>query len=178
MLNVDKVDMTSLYNCAAEIVQMYRNELELRKINASGELSRSADFDVLFNENDIAVYFIANAHWYYVERGRKPTGGGAGQHWVDAVGDIERWLTSKIGKGWFVPRADREVPRNPAEVRRVASAIVRKIHGQGFYSPNHQGKHVLRDVLNAAERNGLIDKMVDSVVSAFDKEVNADIERL
>lgn len=178
MINVDNINFTELYNGAAKIVQMYKQELELQKVNASGELSRSADFDVDFDENDITVYFIANAQFYYVEYGRRPTGSGGGQTWVDPITDISNWMQNKMSRGWFIPRNSRPIPKTPKEIRRVASAIVRKIHRQGFYDPNSQGKHILRTVLERAEQQGIIQKMVNSVVSAFDEEINVAIEEI
>lgn len=178
MIDVSKINLTELYNCAQQLVDDYRKELELQKVNASGALSNSADFDVDFNENDIALYFIYNSYGYYVNEGRKPTGSGGGQRWADSVGDIMQWLENKISRGWFVPRNGRQIPRTPQEIKRAATGIVKKIHTKGWYDPNHQGKHILEKVLQKAQANGLIQRMLDSVIQGLDKEVSVEIESI
>ena len=180
MLNVDNIDFTTLYNGAAKLVQMYRQELERQKVNASGALSNSADFDVDFNENNIVLYFIYNSYGFYVEKGRKPTGGGAGQPWTNSIQELEQWIKNKMAKGWFVPKQNREIPRSPQEIRRVAYAIRRKIHTLGWYGElgQHYGLHILESVLNQAEASGLIQQMVDSVVSGYEKEITAEIAKI
>ena len=178
MIDVTKIDFTSFYDGAAELVQMYKDELERQRVSASGELSRSVDFDVDYDENDITLYFNMAVWWYYVEKGRRPTGSGGGQTWTNSVQEIERWMRNKMSRGWFVPRRNNKIPRTDKEIKSVAYAIVRKIHREGFYSPNHQGLHILQQVLDKAEATGLLDKMVDSVVQGFDKEVTVEIEKL
>ena len=178
MIDVTNINLVDLYDGAREIVQMYRQELETQKVNASGELSRSLDFDYDFDENDITLYFIANSYWYYVEYGRKPTGGGGGQAWPNSLQDIQNWIQNKISRGWWIPRNNKPIPTKPNEIKRIAWVIRRKIHQQGFYGTSHQGLHILQTVLDKAQASGLIDKMVDSVVQAFDNDVNIEFEKL
>ena len=178
MIDVSKIDLTPLYDGAAELVRMYRDELELQKVNASGSLSRSADFDVDFNEDNIVLYFIYNSYGYYINEGRRPTGGGGGQSWSNSVQEISDWMRNKMSRGWFIPHRNNKIPRTDKEIKSVAYAIVRKIHKEGFYSPNHQGLHILQTVLDKADANGLIDRMIDSVVKQYDKEVTVEIEKL
>ena len=178
MINVDKVDMTTLYDCAKQLVDNYKQELELQKVNASGALSRSADFDFDFDENDIVLYFIYNSYGYYVNEGRKPTGGGGGQSWANSLQELERWMQNKISRGWWIPRNNKPIPRTPQEIKSVAWVIRRSIHNSGFYKPNHHGLHILEQVLQKAEASGLIDKMIDNIVQAYDNQVNIEIEKL
>jgi hypothetical protein len=177
-MDISGKDLTPLYDGAVEIVRLYREGLEREKVNASGSLSRSADFDFDFNENDIALYFIYNPYGYYVDEGRKPTGGGAGQPWNDSVGDIIHWLDNKIGKGSFVPKNGHQIPRTEKEKIGVAHAIVHKIHTQGFYGSQHEGKHILEKAVRTADENGIIQKMVDCVAQWYDREVSLEIEKL
>lgn len=178
MINVDKVDMTELYNCAAELVRMYRQELELQRVNASGELSRSLDYDVDFDENDITLYFIANSYYWYIEHGRRPTGGGGGQKWTNSLQDIENWIQNKISRGWWIPRNNKPIPRTPQEIKSVAWVIRRSIHNSGFYKPNHHGLHILEQVLQKAEASGLIQRIIDSIAKSYDKEITVELEKL
>ena len=62
MIDVSKTDWTKIYNYATKIVQMYRDKLRIEKVDASGELSRTADFDVEFNDYHLAVYFILESY--------------------------------------------------------------------------------------------------------------------
>ena len=182
MIDVSKIDLTPLYDGAAELVRMYRQELELQRVNASGELSRSLDFDVDFDENDIALYFIYNSYGYYINEGRRPTGGGGGQPWGgwrQASREIQQWIENKISRGWWIPRNNKPIPRaGSKEIKGIAYTIVRKIHNKGFYGQNHTGLHILEKVLRDAEASGLINKMIDNIVQAYDNQVNIEIEKI
>ena len=180
MINTDNIDFTSFYDSARQLVEMYKQELENQKVNASGELSRSVDFDVDFDENSITLYFNMAMWWYYVEYGRRATGGGGGQSWgyPRNVNDISKWIQDKISRGWWIPRNNKPIPRTPQEIKRVAYAIVKKINAVGYYGQNHYGLHILQQVLNKAEASGLLDKMVQSVVQGFDNEITVEIEKL
>lgn len=193
-LNVQNIDFTKLYDGAKTIVDLYRQQLMEQNINASGELSNSADFDVDFNEDNIVVYFIYNSYGYYVEHGRKPTTGVTGENWNTAIDDIINWMHDKN----IVPhgRSTRPIPKKPSGVpaRRpkppvdpsrytkeelsAAYAIATKIHNEGWYDPNHQGKEPLKKALEAAQAQGVIDNMINAVVAAYDKEIEVEIHNI
>ena len=182
MINVDNIDFTSFYNGARELCEMYKQELEAQKVNASGELSNSVDFDVDYDENSITLYFNMAMYWYYIEHGRKPNGGGGGQSWggwQQATRDIQQWIENKMNRGLWVPKSNKPIPHaGSKEIKGVAYTIVRKIHTRGFYGNNSSGLHILEKVLRDAEVSGLIDKMVNSVVQGFDNEINVEFESL
>ena len=50
MLDVSKTDLTKVYNLSKRILDYYKKNLEDMKINTSGQLSRTADFDVDFDD--------------------------------------------------------------------------------------------------------------------------------
>lgn len=178
MINVDNIDFTIFYDCGRKLCEMYKQELQLHKVNASGTLSNSADFDVDFDENEITLYFQMTSYWYYIEHGRKPTGGGGGQPWANPMSDIETWIKNKISRGYWIPKQNQSIPRTPQELKRVAYVIKRKIHNKGFYGQNHEGKHILENVLKKAEANGLIDKMIESVAAGLTEGINVEIQKL
>ena len=178
MIDATKINLTPLYDGAREIVEKYKQELELQRVNASGSLSRSLDYDFDFDANDIVLYFIYNSYGYYVNEGRRPTGSGGGQTWTNSLQDIQNWIENKISKGWWIPRQNRTIPRTPKEIKSVAWVIRRKIHQKGWYGSNSSGLHILEKVLRDAEANGLIQRMIDSVIQGFDKEVSVELEKL
>lgn len=193
-LNVLNVDMTALYDGAKLIVDLYRQQLELQNINASGELSNSADFDYEFNENSIVLYFIYNSYGYYVEHGRKPTTGVTGVEWQNPVKDILDWMDKKNiipynrgsrpvpNRRSFVPSRPRSLkqPIQETDKRKLSAAyaILNKIHQKGWYDPNHQGKEPLKKALEEAQAQGVINKMYDAVFKGFVDEVELEIHKI
>ena len=175
MIDVSKTDWTKIYNYATKIVQMYRDKLRIEKVDASGELSRTADFDVEFNDYHLAVYFILESYYLYVEQGRNKSTGKFGT-WVSKITDIERWLKQKIARGTFIPSHGHTIPKTSKEIRSVSYLIARKITRFGFYGHTHYGKHPLKDAIEEADRLGIIDEIVDCVVRGFYGRVDIAIE--
>ena len=173
MIDVTKVDFTKIYDAAAKMVQRYRDLLMEEKVDASGQLSRTADFDLDFTETHITVYFILESYWWYIEHGRNRSTGKFG-NWVSKYSDIERWVRQKIARGSFVPSSGHTIPRTDREIKRVAGAIVHKITHLGFYGTTHEGKHLLQLVLDEAESEGVVDEIIDYIVDAYDKMVTAE----
>lgn len=177
MIDVSKVDLTRVYDLSKKILAYYRLQLQAMGINASGQLSDTADFDVEFGEYHMAVYFILESYYWYVERGRGPSSGKWGS-WATKYSDIENWLRQKIARGSFVPSHGHTIPRTPKEIERLSYVIVRKIGRFGFYGFKHEGKHPLEEAIKQAEADGIIDTMVDIVMKAYDERVALEIEKL
>ena len=178
MLDVVSVDWSKMYDYAQQLVDNYKQELQNQKVSASGELADTATFDFDFDDNHVTLYLVLALQWYYVEYGRNATGSGAGQRWPNAVGDIEQWIRNKIKRGWFIPRNNRQIPKTDKEIRRTAYGIVKKIHRAGWYGETSYGLHILEDVLERAQSTGLLDKMIQSVASQYDKEIEIEIQKL
>ena len=51
MIDVSKTNLTKIYDLSKRILDFYKKNLEDLKINASGQLSRTADFDVDFDDS-------------------------------------------------------------------------------------------------------------------------------
>lgn len=177
MIDVSKVDLTRVYDLSKKILDYYRFQLQTMGINASGQLGQSADFDVEFGEYHMAVYFIMESYWYYVEKGRNQSTGKWGT-WATKYADIEKWLRQKIARGSFVPSHGHTIPHTPKEIERVSYVIARKITKFGFYGFKHDGKHPLETALKQADADGIIDLMVDCVMRGFAGRVALEIEKI
>lgn len=177
MLDVSKVDLTRVYDICAKIVDLYRKELEDLKINASGQLSRTADFDIDYDEYTMTVYMLLENYAWYIEKGRKASTGKFG-NWATKYADIEKWLREKISRGSFVPSGSHKIPRTEREIKRTAGAIVHKITKVGYYGSDHHGQHPLQNAMDIADSLGLLDEIVDIVVREFVSTVDIEIETI
>lgn len=177
MIDVSKTDLTKIYDLSKRILDFYKKNLEDLKINASGQLSRTADFDVDFSDYHLAVYFILESYWYYIENGRNKSTGKFGS-WTSKVTDIEKWLRQKISRGSFVPSHGHSIPRTDSEIKSVSYLIARKITRMGYYGTTSMGKHPLQNAIEEADRLGIIDEIIDCVVEGFEGKVDAEFEKL
>ena len=177
MIDVSKVNWTKIYDYANRIVQMYRDNLSKEKVDASGQLSRTADFDVNFDEYHVTIYLILESYYHYIEVGRQRSTGKWGS-WRNKYADIERWLRQKIARGSFVPSHGHTIPRTEKEIKSVSYLIARKITTLGFYGTDHRGKHILERTLDEVERLGILDKIIDEIVDAYDKRVDIELEKI
>ena len=177
MIDVSKVDWTKIYDYANRIVQMYRDNLSKEKVDASGQLSRSLDFDLDFDEYHVTVYLIMESYWYYTEMGRNKSTGKFGT-WRNKYADIENWLRQKISRGTFIPTSGHSIPHSEKEIKSVSYLIARKITKFGFYGKDHHGKHILEKTMEEVERLGVLDKIIDEIVDAYDKRIDLEFEKL
>ena len=156
---------------------MYRDNLSKEKVDASGQLSRTADFDVNFDEYHVTIYLILESYYHYIEVGRQRSTGKWGS-WRNKYADIERWLRQKIARGSFVPSHGHTIPRTEKEIKSVSYLIARKITRVGFYGTDHRGKHILERTLDEVERLGILDKIIDEIVDAYDKRIEVELEKI
>ncbi len=177
MIDVSKVDWTKIYNYANRIVQMYRNNLDKEKVDASGQLSRTADFELDFDEYHVTVYLILESYYHYIEVGRQRSTGKFGS-WSTKYADIERWLRQKIARGTFVPSHGHTIPTTDKEIKSVSYLIARKVTRFGFYGMHHEGKHILERTLDEVERAGILDDIIDEIVDAYSKRIEVELEKI
>ena len=177
MIDVSKVDWTKIYDYANQIVQMYRDNLSREKVDASGQLSRTVDFDLDFDNYHVTIYLIMESYWYYVENGRNKSTGKFGR-WANKYADIENWLRNKIARGTFIPSGGHSIPRTDKEIKSVSYLIARKITKFGFYGKDHHGKHILEKTMDEVEKLGILDKIIDSIVDAYDKRIDMEFEKI
>lgn len=172
------VDETALDNLAMELATQYQKNLAEMKVNATGALSRAAINYIFSWEGDtLMLIFRLPEEWYYVEHGRDKTTGKTGKPWPNAVDDILRWIRIKRivprtpMRSARVPKSRKPVPK-AVEERRMAEAIVRKIHCEGFYSPNHHGLHPLE---KAVEEVAIKERLRGILVDALGKEIRVEL---
>ena len=177
MIDVSKVNWTKIYDYANQIVQMYRDNLSKEKVDASGKLSRSVDFDLDFDSYHVTIYLIMESYWYYIEKGRNKSTGKFGT-WRNKYADIENWLRNKIAKGSFIPTGGHTIPKTEKEIKSVSYLIARKITKFGFYGKGHYGKHILEKTMEEVERLGVLDKIIDEIVDAYDKRIEMEFEKI
>ena len=177
MIDVSKVNWTKIYDYANRIVEMYRDNLSKEKVDASGQLSRTADFDVNFDEYHVTIYLILESYYHYIEVGRQRSTGKWGS-WRNKYADIERWLRQKIARGSFVPSHGHTIPRTEKEIKSVSYLIARKITRVGFYGTDSRGKHILERTLDEVEKLGILDKIIDEIVDAYDKRIEVELEKI
>ena len=147
------VDQVALNDLAFDLAKRYQENLAAAQVNASGALSKAAiNYIFTWKGETLQLIFRLPEEWYYVEHGRDSTTGKTGKPWPNAVEDIIRWIRvkhitprSKM-RSARVPSSRKPVPSSTKE-RQMAEAIVRKIHREGFYSPGHQGKHLLQEAI-------------------------------
>jgi hypothetical protein len=171
-------NQVALNDLAHELAEVYQRTLEQDGINATGELSKSA-IQYVFNwKGDVLVLtFRLPEYWYYIEHGRNATSGVTGQQWADPVGDILRWIEAKRlvpntpMKSARVPRTRKQLTDREKK-ERMAQAIVHKIHREGFYSPNHHGKHPLeRSIVETRIRERIVGILAD----AYGQEIRVEL---
>lgn len=177
MIDVSKVDWTKIYDYANRIVQMYRDNLSKEKVDASGKLSRTADFDIDFDEYHVTIYLILESYYRYVEVGRSRSTGKFGR-WANKYADIENWIRQKISRGTFVPSHGHSIPHTDKEIKSVSYLIARKITKFGFYGTDSHGKHILERTLDEVEKLGILDSIIDEIVDAYDKRIEVELEKI
>lgn len=172
------VNETALDELAMQLAEEYQKQLAEANINASKQLSNAAINYIFRWKGDVLqLIFRLPDYWYYVEHGRNATTGVTGTAWEDPVGDIMRWIDAKHlmpttpMRSARVPATKKTLPEETKK-RRMAQAIVHKIHREGFYSPNHQGKHPLEKAVLATQ---IKEKLVGILVDAYGKEIRVEL---
>jgi hypothetical protein len=171
------LDLTALYNVAVEIIQNYKEQLEIDNVNATDNLLNSIQWsiiekdDLLTLEMQIADYFI------YTEYGRNPTQGQSIK-WENPVEDIKRWYRKKSAKGKLIPKPNQTIPTTEKEIEKVAYAIVNKIHKYGYYGTTSEGKHSLEKAMKRSKEEELIDRFAMALTQPLAGEVVAEIKTL
>lgn len=176
--NPNILDLSSLYNVAEEIINNYKEQLEIDNAVASGDLLNSIEWNIVQkDENTLTLEMSLFDYWFYVEYGRNPTQSQS-TVWETPIQDISNWIINKIKRGKLIPKPNQEIPTTQKEIRKVAYAIVQKIHKFGYYGYNVEGKHSLEKSLQKSENEQLFERFVNALVQPLCGEIVAELNTL
>jgi len=109
----------ALNQLGQQFVDSLRDELQSKRINASGNLSRSVRYEIVGKGAEIGIALIWDDYGDIVDEGRgKSTKGGPKQNWRNKI------------EGWM--RFKGITPRQGMTFEQVAFLITRKINQRGY----------------------------------------------
>ena len=160
----NNIDITSIYDVSKKIIDIIKQNYS----NALSPNSKLANFNwnVEWQDGIYSLNLILPTEWYWVEHGRKPSTK------MPPVSKIEEWVKTHLGTTRLVPRGvnGKSVTRN---TKQIAFAISKKIQREGFYSPGHQGKHIIEKSLN--ESSSIILEISRIITNKLSAVVNEEI---
>lgn len=175
-----ELDLVQLYDIGEQIINNYKEQLDLDNVIASGELVNSIDWNIVQkDENTLTLEMSLFNYWYWVEYGREKTKK-LEDKWETPIEDISNWVINKIKRGKFIPKPDKKIPTTQKEIRQVSYAIVNKIHEVGYYGDGdtHYGKHPLEKSLQKSVNEGLIDKFINGISQDFADQIKTELNSL
>lgn len=158
----NNIDLTKLYDYADELAKLYKLEIQNSNSKATGTLFNFTH-EIKWDGETLKVVFKLPHYWYYIEEGRNPTKKSEGGVLIEA---IRKWIKDK-----------GIVPRN-GDFEGLAWAITNSIHRQGYFKPNHHGKHLLKNALDNAQNSGLINKIITSVKDDLERPIKVSLNDL
>lgn len=159
MAEYQNIDITSLFDTSKQIVDIIKSNYLKEGMLPQGKLANFT-WTVAYNNNLYQLQLMLPPEWKWVELGRRPSAK------MPPVNAIENWIRVRQ----LVPRGKNgKVPTT----RQMAFAIAKKIQKEGFYSPNHQGKHVIEKSLHEADQ--LIIKLCNLITNKFSTLMNNEI---
>lgn len=153
----------TLYNIGKQLADAYKAELRTADAVASGSLVQFR-WDVKLEKNGLKLVYYLPEHWRYIEYGRRPTknrGDGS------VYKSIYNWILDKgiTPKARYNSKGVKYIPTQ----KQLAFLITRKIHSEGYFSPNHQGKHPLEKAMQKTKT--LQQQFVDTATKMFTDQV-------
>lgn len=149
----------SVYRISEQIVEIIRNNYLKEGMEPTGKLANFT-WNFSYDNNLFQLQLMLPPEWKWVELGRRPSSK------MPPVTAIESWIHIKQlmpkGKNGKVPTT-----------KQMAFAIAKKIQKEGFYSPNHQGKHVVEKSLHEAEPE--IVHLCNLITNKFNTLINEEI---
>lgn len=162
-------DSTKLYQLIRDLLDAYKANITTAGAIAHGDLVNAASYEqnqwlLRWKGETLALVLKLPEYWRWLEQGRPPTQQSEGGVLYPAILD---WVKVKH----IVPRPDPKTHKVPS-VTQLAYMITRKIHREGYFSPNHQGKHLLQ---NAIDQVDLIENFKNALTDQFNREIKVSL---
>lgn len=144
------LELDNIKTIVDRVVDLYRQQLEEKDINASSTLSNTAEAVVDFDGRHLIVYLELEHYWKYVENGRK-----AGK--MPPIDAIKEWIRVKP----IIPKPyNGKVP----DTRQLAFLIARKIGREGY-----KGKKPIENIVNSSA--------IESVINSIKEEITRQLKQ-
>lgn len=148
----------AITNIVERMLELYRNQLIDKNINASNTLSNTATTIVEVDGTTLSVSFNLEDYWKYVEYGRRP----GKRPPIDA---IERWIKVK-------PIIPDPINGRVPTTKQLAFLISRKIGMEGTKAQRPLEKAVYSDSMEL-----LINQLKNEIVGQMKEELGNFIEK-
>ena len=146
------LELNNIQSIANQVVELYRDELSNKNINASSKLSDTATAIVELNGTHLIVSLNLEHYWKYVEYGRRP-----GK--MPPIDAIEEWVKIK-------PVIPNPINGKVPNTKQLAFLIARKIGREGI-----EGKKPLTNISYSPEMEDIIQLIKDEVVRQLKQQV-------
>lgn len=147
------IDITNIKPLVDEIANLYREELSIQHIDASGNLSSTLTSDIEIDDNRLRIYFNLEEYWKYVEYGRR-----AGKR--PPIQAIEKWITIKP----IIPQPyNNHIPTT----KQLAYLIARKIGRDGI-----KGKYPLSKTLYSDRVEIILEQIKKLIIEQINNEIS------
>jgi hypothetical protein len=149
----------AITNIVERMLELYRNQLIDKKINASNTLSNTATTIVEVDGTTLSVSFNLEDYWKYVEYGRRP----GKRPPIDA---IERWIKVK-------PIIPDPINGRVPTTKQLAFLISRKIGMEGTKAQRPLEKAVYSDSMEL-----LINQLKNEIVGQLNEQISNEISKI
>jgi len=149
----------AITNIVERMLELYRNQLIDKNINASNTLSNTATTIVEVDGTSLMVSFNLEDYWKYVEYGRRP----GKRPPIDA---IERWIKVK-------PIIPDPINGKIPSTKQLAFLISRKIGMEGTKAQRPLEKAVYSDSMEL-----LINQLKNEIVGQLNEQISNEISKI
>lgn len=149
----------AITNIVERMLELYRNQLIDKNINASNTLSNTATTIVEVDGTTLSVSFNLEEYWKYVEYGRRP----GKRPPIDA---IERWIKVK-------PIIPDPINGRVPTTKQLAFLISRKIGMEGTKAQRPLEKAVYSDSMEL-----LINQLKNEIVGQLNEQISNEISKI
>jgi hypothetical protein len=149
----------AITNIVERMLELYRNQLIDKNINASNTLSNTATTIVEVDGTTLSVSFNLEDYWKYVEYGRRP----GKRPPIDA---IEQWIKVK-------PIIPDPINGRVPTTKQLAFLISRKIGMEGTKAQRPLEKAVYSDSMEL-----LINQLKNEIVGQLNEQISNEISKI